>query len=386
MPPHFHDSDEFFRSDLNVFSQEVRLASTGTGARSDGWPASSIRIGHCTRISIRTSPIAMGGIALTKYEQKANSLGEFGQANYQFTIAWKRRSACARTTRRANSSVSIPAFWCRDSFRPSPARQAARPPRICRPESSKSTTRRAGDTLMYASVSRGVKSGGFTAHNTLSAPRSILFRPEKLTAYEVGVKSDVTRPCGSTRRRSTTVPRSTDPRARSRRRFAVLYRSVRQRQFATDRRRGRDQWQPIARLLVLAICGLRRRLLHQPILEQRYAGRRLQRHVPLERSEMELRRRCQLRHGLSATTRSPLESNYSFHDTYSQFYLLGSNDFTVPKYWLANANLTLSPASGGPWTAQCGAEIFSTAATTSLAISSCPPRKCGAGRRACDVR
>lgn len=44
------------------------------------------------------------------------------------------------------------------------------------------------------------------------------------------------------------------------------------------------------------------------------------------------------------------ESNYSFHDTYSLFYLLGSNDFTIPRYWLANANLSLSPASGGPWT------------------------------------
>ena len=44
------------------------------------------------------------------------------------------------------------------------------------------------------------------------------------------------------------------------------------------------------------------------------------------------------------------ESNYSFHDTYSQFYLLGSNDFTIPKYWLANANLSLSPTSGAPWT------------------------------------
>jgi hypothetical protein len=43
------------------------------------------------------------------------------------------------------------------------------------------------------------------------------------------------------------------------------------------------------------------------------------------------------------------EVNYSFHDTYSQFYLLGSNDYTIPKYWLANANLSLSPASGKPW-------------------------------------
>jgi iron complex outermembrane receptor protein len=30
--------------------------------------------------------------------------------------------------------------------------------------------------------------------------------------------------------------------------------------------------------------------------------------------------------------------------------LLGSSAFTIPKYWLANANLSLSPASGAPWT------------------------------------
>jgi iron complex outermembrane recepter protein len=53
------------------------------------------------------------------------------------------------------------------------------------------------------------------------------------------------------------------------------------------------------------------------------------------------------------------ESNYSFHDTYSQFFLLGSNDFTIPKYWLANANLSLAPASGAPWTvALWGRNIF----------------------------
>ena len=53
------------------------------------------------------------------------------------------------------------------------------------------------------------------------------------------------------------------------------------------------------------------------------------------------------------------ESNYSFHDTYSQFFLLGSNDFTIPKYWLANANLSFSPASGAPWTVTLwGRNIF----------------------------
>ena len=46
----------------------------------------------------------------------------------------------------------------------------------------------------------------------------------------------------------------------------------------------------------------------------------------------------------------------------SQWFLLGSSDFTVPKYWLANANLTLSPASGAPWTVTLwGRNIFNKA-------------------------
>jgi len=44
-----------------------------------------------------------------------------------------------------------------------------------------------------------------------------------------------------------------------------------------------------------------------------------------------------------------LESNYSFHDTDRRFYRLGSNDFTIPTYWPANANLTLAPAADKSW-------------------------------------
>ena len=54
-------------------------------------------------------------------------------------------------------------------------------------------------------------------------------------------------------------------------------------------------------------------------------------------------------HERGRDSRSPPEANYSFHDTYSQFYLLGSDDFTIPRYWLANANLSLAPAAGAPW-------------------------------------
>lgn len=45
------------------------------------------------------------------------------------------------------------------------------------------------DFLTYASVSRGVKSGGFTAYNSFSPDAVSAFSPEVLIAYEVGFKS-----------------------------------------------------------------------------------------------------------------------------------------------------------------------------------------------------
>lgn len=44
--------------------------------------------------------------------------------------------------------------------------------------------------LTYASLSRGIKSGGFTAANTFSANQLTPFKPEVLLAYEAGFKAD----------------------------------------------------------------------------------------------------------------------------------------------------------------------------------------------------
>jgi outer membrane receptor protein involved in Fe transport len=46
------------------------------------------------------------------------------------------------------------------------------------------------DLLLYAHASRGVKSGGFTAYNTLNPNALTPFRPEKLNAFEIGFKSN----------------------------------------------------------------------------------------------------------------------------------------------------------------------------------------------------
>ena len=57
----FDDSDEYFNSDLDVFSQEVRLAATQRSVRL-GEPASSTPTRICTRISIPISPIGSAAL------------------------------------------------------------------------------------------------------------------------------------------------------------------------------------------------------------------------------------------------------------------------------------------------------------------------------------
>ena len=51
----------------------------------------------------------------------------------------------------------------------------------------------AAGQLLYGSISRGVKSGGITAHNTFNTLALTPFEPEKLVAFEIGHKADLSR-------------------------------------------------------------------------------------------------------------------------------------------------------------------------------------------------
>src|SRR5580698_2951526 len=80
----YFDSDEYFNSDLNVFSQELRIASTGTGPL--GWVAGAFYSNEDLKEDFYSDLTdRLGGIAVTTYEQVANSLGVFAQGNYQIT-------------------------------------------------------------------------------------------------------------------------------------------------------------------------------------------------------------------------------------------------------------------------------------------------------------
>jgi iron complex outermembrane receptor protein len=352
----FDDSDEYLNSDFNVFSQELRLASTASGPLQ--WVAGVFYSNEDLHENFDSDLTdRLGGIALTTYEQVANSVGVFAQGSYQITDSFKatlgvREDHETRELKGLNTSFlpGVPSFT-------GGALGGSITSNLPSGKFELDYTPIAG-TLIYGSISRGVKSGGFTAHNTLSAPAADPFEPEKLTAYEVGAKSDLTR----TLRLDA----------------AVFYYRYRDQQIlgkvfddavqdyigrfanANSRISGGEvelEWRPTAAFSVSQYAGFTEgyytsKLLNSDVPPVDYNGR------PESFPKWSYGGDISYSWNIGAYSLTA-ESNYSFHDTYSQFFLLGSNDFTIPKYWLANANLSLSPVSGAPWTVTLwGRNIF----------------------------
>jgi outer membrane receptor protein involved in Fe transport len=361
----YTDSDEYFRSDLDVFSQEARLASTGTGPL--GWVGGvfysyqTLHEDFFSDFSDADIGFPAGTtpqIVLTQYGQKAGSIGEFGQVNYQFNDALKatlgaREDHETRELIGLNTGLLVGPFSI-PSFAGGPLDHSLTS-NLPSGKLELDYTPQSG-TLVYESISRGVKSGGFTAHNTTSAPVADPFGPERLTAYEVGIKSDVTRTLRVNAaaffykyRDEQVLGKILDPLSGS-----YVGKFVN----ADSRLSGGDldlEWHPLSGLSISQYAGFVEGYFTGNVLNSsgvNYKGQPLS--VP----------KWSYGGDVSYTRaigdfKVTAESNYSFHDTYSQFYLLGSNDFTIPRYWLANANLSVSPASGAPWTfALWGRNIF----------------------------
>ncbi|MGB6354931.1 MAG: TonB-dependent receptor, partial [Steroidobacteraceae bacterium] len=354
---------EYFRSYFNVVSQELRIASTGTGPL--GWVAGAFYSDQNLQenfYSDFTDAAGIGGIVLTKYGQNANSFGEFAQLDYRISDAFKATLG-VREDHETRELVNLNTGFLTGPPIPSFTGVLNPPSTTSNLPSGKIELdyTPAPGTLIYESISRGVKSGGFTAHNTTTAPSADPFEPEKLTAYEIGVKSDLT------------------PALRLD--AAVFYYRYKDQQIlgkvfdytsdsyigtfvnADSRISGGElevEWRPLAALSVSQYFGFAEgyytsTLLNSDTPAVDYDGR--------PESFPKISYGGDVSYGWNVGNyQVTAESNYSFHDTYSQFYLLGSNDFTIPKYWLANANLSFSPASGAPWTLTLwGRNIFDKA-------------------------
>jgi outer membrane receptor protein involved in Fe transport len=355
----FNDSDEYLNSDFNVFSQELRLA--GSRGAID-WVAGIFYSNedlHENFYSDLTD--RLGGIAVTTYEQAANSVGIFAQGNYRLTDDLKATLGL-REDHESRELIGLNTAFLPGA--PSLTGGALGGSITSNLPSGKVELdyKPLSSTLLYASISRGVKSGGFTAHNTVTAPSADPFEPEKLTAYEVGAKCDVT---GTLRANA-----------------AVFYYRYKDQQIlgkvfddtsqsfigrfvnANSRISGAEvdlEWRPLAGFSISQYAGFAQgyytsRLLNAPLDPALppvdYNGR------PESFPKWSYGGDAGYSWTLGSVSLTA-ETNYSFHDTYSQFFLLGSNDFTIPKYWLANVNLSVAPAGGAPWTVTLwGRNIF----------------------------
>ncbi len=352
----YYDSDEYFHSNLYVFSQEARIASTGGGPLT--WVAGvfySDQDLYEDFYSDFTDAEDIGGIALTSYEQVANAVGVFGQGNYRINDQLKatlglREDHETRELVGLNTGFLVPSL---PTFTGAQSRSTTSNLPSGKAELDYQVAEK---SLLYASISRGVKSGGFTAHNTTTAPAVDPFEPEKLTAFEVGSKTDL-----SNRLRLDAA--AFYYRYRDQQILGKVFDAVSQSYIgrfvnADSRISGAEvelEWRPSAAVSISQYAGF---------AEGYYTG------TLDDSSNVDYDSQAESfpkwSYGGDAAYTWPLgdykitaETNYSFHDTYSQFYLLGSNDFTIPKYWLANANLSLAPAVGRQWVVSLwGRNIF----------------------------
>jgi len=178
----------YFASNARTFSQELRLASAGeTGTR---WIVGAYFADERLRDQFDSDfQQSLGFLALTSYRQMARTVAGFGQVDVpiddKLTLTGglrleheRRRLEDFTTTTRPVIGIGVSGAGTRQSFTQLTGKVAAE----YRPDVR---------TLLYASASRGVKSGGFTAYNTLTTNQLAAFRPEILYAYEVGAKTRV---------------------------------------------------------------------------------------------------------------------------------------------------------------------------------------------------
>jgi iron complex outermembrane receptor protein len=355
----YEDSDEYFRSNLDVISQELRVESTGNARL--GWVGgvfySDQRLDEKFFSDFSDSNIGLPpglsnpAIVLTRYDQNANSFGEFGQVSWKFNDTFSaligvREDHETRELKNLNTglvagALSIPSFTGTKGLGASTTSNlpSGKVEFDYHPVAA---------TLFYYSISRGVKSGGFTAHNTTTSFAIDPFSPEKLLAYEVGMKSDVTHQLRINA--SAFYYHYTDEQILGKV-FDQLSKGYIGRFInANSRIAGGElevEWQPLQGLSISQYAGYtagyyQSTVLNSDIPPVDYDGR------PLSFPKWSYGGDASYAFDVGKF-KITAESNYSFHDTYSQFYLLGSAAFTIPKYWLANANLSLAPVSGAPW-------------------------------------
>ena len=178
----------YFGSRANIFSQELRLASA------DGGAAHWIVGGYYSNERLRDHfdsdfQQSLGFLALTSYRQSARTIAGFGQLDYdlspKLTLTGGLRLEHERRRLRDFETTTSPQIGIGVSDGRADQRYTELSGKLA------ANYHLSDMSLIYASASRGVKSGGFTAYNTLTPDQLAPFKPEILYAYELGTKNQL---------------------------------------------------------------------------------------------------------------------------------------------------------------------------------------------------
>jgi outer membrane receptor protein involved in Fe transport len=173
------------------FSQELRITSNGEGplryilgAVYSDTDTDGIIIGTGESAVEGLPPEALGVVFDLDQAQESETIAVFGSVSYSFAdfLTLEAGGRYFRDKRSIFSDFQIAGFPPQPIFDPDPRTFDTFNPRI-------SLTADTGDGIIFASASKGFRSGGF---NGAGAPPALqTFEPETLWTYEIGTKQNV---------------------------------------------------------------------------------------------------------------------------------------------------------------------------------------------------
>ena len=346
----------YFDTNANVFSQEVRASSKTEG------PLQWLVGAYYSRETLDEAFYSDFYQSLlfdtrTTYSQKVRSASLFGQVEYAFTDKLKVIGGLRGEDEKREQFDFVTA----GIFAP------GAPPFDFSPTDDKSLSNKSltgklaleykptDGVLLYASASKGTKSGGFTSYNRGDAAAVDGFKPETLWAYETGFKSSFA---------ENTVQLN----------GSVFYYDYKDQQVQSaiyDINNGpigaivnaqeshiyggelELTWRPIPALRISQQLGYKTGKFDKYLNDLDIAASTAAGHaVYVDRTGAKvgfppLSYGGDVSYGWSLGDYGVVaEANYAFHDK-TKPLLLGSR-YNVDSYWLANASITLTPSTG-PW-------------------------------------
>ena len=353
------EADEYFHSDIDTYSQELRLASNGD--QRVNWVTGLYYAKEKLKENWYSDFTSIYGFAAhTSYHQAAESSAIFGQVDTKLDDKLKLVTGLRYEHENRDltdyTTATVPVVGIGIT-------------NVDQSIATNAVTGKIGldyklapKTLLYTSFSRGVKSGGFSAYNALSPDQTKPFKAETLYALEAGFKTDLAanlRLNGAIYHydyRNQQIQSAIYDSV-----YGAIGKIVNAPKSKIDGIEFELEWEPVAGLAVSQSLGYKqgkyREFRALDVAASIAAGTGV--YTDLSGKDLNFPK---LSYGGAVSYawvvdgwRLKAATDYSYHDRYESW--LGST-YDTSSYWLANANFAIGPTNA-KWTAGLwGRNIF----------------------------